>query len=150
MTLRARGEMLSCMRFSLVVALMLWCPPAWAGKREAEDLRRQIDSQRSGAGDLERLDERRAVTDEITMLRSWIDEAATQLQKDELDKVREVLDRCVAQTELIRQKTTAGRMTAGAVDKEGALKRARERNEKTKLAIQQATINKKALELNTK
>jgi hypothetical protein len=138
------------MRLSLVVALSLLCMPAWAGKREVEDLRRQIDSQRSSAGDLERLDERRTVTDEITMLRSWIDEAATQLQKDELDKVREVLDRCVAQTELIRQKTVAARMTGQANDKEATLKRARERNEKTKVAIQQATINKKAMEMNTK
>jgi hypothetical protein len=123
---------------------------AWAGKRELEDLRRQIDSQRSAAGDLERLDEKRAVTDEVTTLRSWVDEATTQLQKDELDKVREVLDRCLAQGELIRQKITSTRLIAQAIDKETALKKARDRNEKTKVAIQQATINKKALELNAK
>jgi hypothetical protein len=142
--------MLSRMRYGLLLGVLALSVPAWAGKREMEDLRRQIDSQRSGTGDLERLDERRAVTDEITMLRSWIDEAATQLQKEELDKTREVLDRCVAQSELVRQKTSASRLSAQAGDKEAALKRSRERVEKTKLAIGQATINKKALEMNTK
>jgi hypothetical protein len=124
--------------------------PAGAGKREIEDLNRQIGAARAGVGDLERLDDRRAVTDELTLLRAWIDEAATQLNKDEPDKVREVLDRIMQQTELIRQKITASKITAQAVEKENQVRKGRERIEKTKEAIQQATVNKKALEMNAK
>jgi hypothetical protein len=53
------------MRYGLLLGVLVLSVPAWAGKREMEDLPRQIDSQRSGAGDLERFDERRSVTDEI-------------------------------------------------------------------------------------
>jgi hypothetical protein len=141
------GGMRPWLPFSMVVLLAL---PASAGKREVEDLERQIATQRAGAGDLERLDDRRAVSDEIVMLRSWLDEATTQIQKGDLDKARSVLDRCLAQGELVRQKIAATRGTSQAVEKETALKRARERNEKTKAAIQQATVNKKALEMNSK
>jgi hypothetical protein len=150
---RVRGAMVFSMRswlVSFVLLMLAVAGPASAGKREIDDLKRQIDSQRASVGDLERLDDRRAVTEEISILRSWIDEAATKLQKDQLDKAREALDRCVAQTELIRQKMTAQKASAQAAEKEAELKRSRERVEKTKIAIQQATLNKKALEMNTK
>jgi hypothetical protein len=138
------------MRLWLVVGLLALAGPAWAGKREAEDLRRQIDVQRSGVGDLERLDERRAVTDELTLLRAWIDEAVTQHQKGGFDEVREVLDRCAAQSELIRQKIAASKLSAQAVEREAAVKRSKEKVERTKVAIDQATVNKKALEMNVR
>jgi hypothetical protein len=133
-----------------VVWVLLLAAPASAGKREADDLRRQIETQRSGLGDLERLDPGHGATDELTLLRAWLDEASTQLSKQEYDKTREVIDRCIAQAELIRQKTSASRMSAQAADREAALKRSRDKVQKTKEAIQQAVINKKALELATK
>lgn len=138
------------MRVSIVLGLLLMSVPSWAGKQELEDLKRQVDTQRSGVGDLERIDDKRAVVSEITLLRMWLDEADGLLARQEPDKVREVIDRCLAQTELIRQKTTASKVTAQAIEREGALKRSRDRVEKTKAAIQQAQINKKALEMNVK
>jgi hypothetical protein len=136
--------------FLAVTLLLLLAAPAGASKREMEDLRRQIDTQRAGVGDLERLDSTHAASDEITLLKTWLDEATTQLQKDLPDKTREVIDRCLAQAELIRQKTAAGRLGAQAAEREGALKRSRDKVQKTKDAIQQATVNKKALEMTTK
>jgi hypothetical protein len=130
--------------------VLLLAGPAVAGKREADDLRRQIETQRAGVGDLERLDTSHVATEELTLLRAWLDEAATQLSKEEYDKAREVIDRCLATGELIRQQTAAGRLTAQANEREAALKRSKEKVQKTKEAIQQATINKKALEMNTK
>ncbi len=138
------------MRLWLVVGLMALAGPAWAASREADDLRRQIDVQRSGVGDLERLDDRRAVTDELTLLRAWLDEAMTQHQKKEFDRVREVLDRCTVQSELIRQRIVASTLTAQAVEREAAVKRSKEKVERTKVAIEQAAVNKKALEMNAK
>jgi hypothetical protein len=130
--------------------MLLLAGPAIAGKREADDLRRQIEIQRAGVGDLERTDGAHVASEELTLLRTWLDEAATQLSKDEYDKTREVIDRCSATAVLIREKTAAGRLTAQANEREAALKRSREKVQKTKEAVQQATINKKALEMNTK
>src|SRR5882672_8749956 len=84
--------------------------PAVAG--EEDDLQRQIETQRSGLNDLERLDELRTTTDEITLLKSWLDEAWSLRSKHEYDQVREVLDRCLAQAELIRQKINAAKLRA--------------------------------------
>jgi hypothetical protein len=153
LTAAGRGGILRAMtRAWLAVALVaLAAPaPAWAGKREADDLRRQIDVQRSGAGDLERLDDRRTVVDEITMLRTWIDEAVSQHQKEKFDRVRDVLDRCAAQSELIRQKIVASRLTAQADEREAALTASRQKVEQTKTAIGEATVKKKAMEMNAK
>jgi hypothetical protein len=130
--------------------VLLLAGTAAAGKREAEDLKRQIETQRSGVNDLERLDASKVATAELALLRSWLDEATNQLTKEEYEKTREVIDRCLAQAELIRQKTSAGNLSSQATDRENALKRSRDRLQRTKEAIQQATINKKALELNTK
>ena len=138
------------MRAFCCACVLLLAGSAWAGKREAEDLKRQIETQRSGVNDLERLDVGKVATAELALLRSWLDEASNQLTKEEYEKTREVIDRCLAQAELIRQKTTAGNLMAQAADRETALKKSRDRLQRTKEAIQQATINKKALELNTK
>jgi chemotaxis protein histidine kinase CheA len=139
------------MRAFLSLLLVLWlAAPAGASKREMDDLRRQIETQRSGVGDLERLDSSHVATEELTLLKAWLDEASTQLTKEELDKTREVVDRCLAQAELIRQKTSAGRLSAQATDRETALKRSRDKVQKTKEAIQIATVNKKALEMTSK
>ncbi len=129
---------------------LLLGPAALANKREINDLKREIDTQRAAASDLERLDDQRAVTDESTLLRSWLDEASSQLAKEETDKTREVLARCIAQAELIRQKISATKATRNANERETALKASRDKVERTKRELQQATIDKKALELNNK
>src|SRR5688572_32114516 len=103
---------------SIVAAFLctatLGASTARAGKAEQSDLRRQIDSQRSAVADLERLDDTRKTVGETALLRSWLDEADAQHAKEEWDQVRLVLDRCIAQTELIRQKTPAATLTAPA------------------------------------
>jgi len=137
-------------RNGVLAALLLLCgSQAWASQ-EAEDLKRQIESQRAAVSDLERLDDRHMVTDEITLLRTWLDEAWSQYSKEELKKVREVVDRCIAQAELIRQKITAAKMTAYANEREGQVKATREKIARTKAALLEAQATKKALEINQK
>src|SRR5262249_25537093 len=103
---------------ALAVALLA-ARAARAG--EEDDLQRQIETQRTGATDLERRDELHATGDEITRLKSWLDEAWSLRAKHEYDQVREVLDRCLAQAELIRQKITASKLRAQAQKREAAL-----------------------------
>jgi len=137
-------------RNGVLAALLLLCgSQAWASQ-EAEDLKRQIESQRAAVSDLERLDDRHMVTDEITLLRTWLDEAWSQYSKEEWKKVREVVDRCIAQAELIRQKSTAAKMTAYANEREGQVKATREKIARTKAALLEAQATKKALEMNQK
>jgi hypothetical protein len=133
----------------MALLLLLLGGQAFAGQ-EAEDLKRQIESQRAAVSDLERLDDRHMVTDEITLLKSWLDEAWQQYSKEEWKRVREVVDRCIAQAELIRDRITAGKMTAYANDREGAVRSTRERIERTKKALLDAQSTKKALEMNSK
>jgi hypothetical protein len=135
--------------FVVGLSLVALARPA-AARQEAADLKREIDAQRAAVIDLERLDERHAVTDETTLLRAWLDEAGAQFGKEDFDKVREVLDRCIAQAEQIRQRIAATRLTQHAVERENALKRLRDKIDQTRVSLQQATINKKALELNAK
>jgi hypothetical protein len=133
----------------VMALLLLVAGQAFAGQ-EAEDLKRQIESQRAAVSDLDRLDDRHLVTDEITLLKSWLDEAWQQYSKEEWKRVREVVDRCIAQAELIRQKLTAGKMTAYANDRESAVRTTREKIERTKKALLDAQSTKKALEMNSK
>jgi predicted transcriptional regulator len=136
-------------RNGVMALLVLFGAQAFASQ-EAEDLKRQIESQRAAVSDLERLDDRRLVTDEITMLKSWLDEAWQQYSKEEWKHVREVVDRCIAQAELIRDKITAGKMTSYANDREAAVRATREKIERTKKALLDAQSTKKALEMNSK
>jgi hypothetical protein len=133
-----------------VMALLLLLGTQAVAGQEAEDLKRQIESQRAAVSDLERLDDRHMVTDEITMLKSWLDEAWQQYSKEEWKRVREVVDRCIAQAELIRDRITAGKMTAYANDREAAVRTTREKIERTKKALLDAQSTKKALEMNSK
>lgn len=145
--------MLRPMRRVLVAVVCVWVlgfgAVARAG-REAEDLRRQIDAQRAAVVDFERLDAQRAVPDEIQLLRSWLDEAANLHTAKEYDKVREVVDRCIAQAELLRQQIAAYKVKAQLQEREIGLKRSKDRVEKTKQAITQAQVNKRAMEMNAK
>jgi hypothetical protein len=133
-----------------VVALLLLCGGHAGANQEADDLKRQIESQRAAVSDLERLDDRHMVTDEITNLRSWLDEAWAQYSKEEYKRVREVMDRCIAQAELIRQKITAGKMTAYANERDGQVRATREKIERTRKALLDAQSTKKALEMTAK
>jgi predicted nucleic acid-binding Zn-ribbon protein len=116
---------------------------------EEDDLQRQIETQRAGMSDLERLDDLRATTDEITLLKSWLDEAWSLRSKHEYDLVREVLDRCLAQAELIRQKIAAAKLRAQVQRREAALKEVRTKIASARKALQETTIKKRALEGST-
>jgi hypothetical protein len=130
--------------------LPLLAGPAHAGKAEASDLKRQIDSQRAAVSDLERLDEQHKVQGETTLLRSWLDEADAQHAKEKFDEVRLVLDRCIAQSELVRQKTLASKLVQRAEERERAATASRDKLEATKKALAEAQTTKKALEMNAK
>ena len=132
---------------ALALALLGSSRVGWAG--EEDDLQRQIETQRAGLSDLERLDDLRATTDEITLLKSWLDEAWSLRSKHEYDLVREVLDRCLAQAELIRQKIAAAKLRAQVQRREAALKDLRAKITSARKALQETTIKKKALEGST-
>jgi hypothetical protein len=132
----------------LGVAMLAAIPAATAG--EADDLQVMIDRARNGVPDLERQDDRGATRDETTVLRVWLDEAWRLRSEQRYDDVRVVLDRCEAQAEMIRQKIQASKVMARASEREDDLKRLRDNIEKTKRAIQQATLAKAALEARSK
>src|SRR5262245_35824582 len=97
--------MLRPMRTKLLLALALVSLLAPMAAGQSGDLAQQIETQRQGAADLERLDGQKAASGDIALLRTWLDEAQANLSKDEFDCVRELLQRTLAQAELIRQKT---------------------------------------------
>src|SRR5579872_1093081 len=114
---------------SLVVAVAISTTTQKARAGEEDDLQRQIETQRAGVSDLERLDELHSASDEITLLKAWLDEAWALRAKHEYDEVREVLDRALAQAELIRQKTAASKLRAQADRRESALQETRRKTE---------------------
>jgi Zn-dependent peptidase ImmA (M78 family) len=132
------------------MAFLLFASPVVSHAGEEDDLQRQIESQRSGLTDLERLDDSHATTEEITLLRAWLDEAWSQRAKHEYDVVREVLDRCLAQADLIRQKIAAAKLRAQVQKREESLQALRTRIQQTKKAIADMTFKKKTLEGNVK
>ena len=117
---------------------------------EEDDLQRQIETQRSGASDLDRLDELHAAGDEVTLLKAWLDEAWSLRAKHEYDQVREVLDRALAQAELIRQKIATSKLRAQADKRDAALQDLHHKIDQTRRALQDTTVKKKALELGNK
>src|ERR1700759_5692801 len=119
--------------------------PARAG--EEDDLQRQIESQRADVTDLERLDELHTAGDEVALLKAWLDEAWALRAKHEYDQVREVLDRALAQAELIRQKISASKLRAQSDKREAALQETRQKIERARKALADTTIKKKALEV---
>ncbi len=133
---------------SLMAGLVLSAPVAFAG--EADDLQNMIERQRQGTQDLERLDEKGATREETTLLRTWLDEAWRYRSESEFDKVRIVLARCDAQTEMIRQKINASKLTTVATEKEAALQKLRANIDRTKKALDEARLLKAGLEARTK
>ncbi len=113
---------------------------------EADDLQRMIEVARQGAKDLERLDDQGAVRDEIAMLNVWLDQAWGLRAHEKYDDVRLLLDRVQAQAEMIHEKITAAQLVREAARKEAEVKRIRDEIAKTREALQQATLQKAALE----
>jgi hypothetical protein len=117
-----------------------------AAAGEEDDLQRQIDTQKASVADLERLDELKGVTDEIALLKTWLDEAWNLRAKHEYDQVREVLDRALKQEDLIRTKIAVSKLRAQVQKREAALADIRTKIARTRKALQETAAKKKALE----
>ena len=120
--------------------------PVVARAGEADDLQRQIDYLKQTTSDLERQDDQKAVSTEVTMMKSWLDNAWTLRSQEKYEEVRIVLDRCEAQANMIRQQLTAAKLSAQASAKEDEVKRARNQLSRTKKALENAKIQKARLE----
>jgi hypothetical protein len=131
----------------LGVVFGLWGPMGGVARAgEEDDLQRQIDTQKASVADLERLDELKAVTDEIARLKSWLDEAWGLRAKHEYDQVREVLDRTLKQADLIRAEITVSKLRAQELKREASLKDVKDKIAKTRKTLQETSDKKKALE----
>jgi len=135
-------------RFLSLSFVVLLSATAYAGSNP--DLQREIKLQQTAAKDLAALDANRVVQDELTLLNTWLDEAWNKQSKDQTGRAREVLDRCTAQAELIRQKIATAKIKAEAAAHENAARDAREKVRKTQKALEDATVKKKAMEMNAK
>lgn len=120
--------------------------PVLARAGEADDLQRQIDYLKQTTNDLERQDDQKAVTTDITMMRSWLDTAWTLRSQEKYDEVRVALDRCEAQANMVRQRLTAAKLAAQAAAKEDEVKRAKDQLTRTKKALENAKIQKARME----
>ncbi|HEV3030003.1 MAG TPA: hypothetical protein VG319_00095 [Polyangia bacterium] len=135
---------------SLVALLVASTSSRVARAGEEDDLQRQIETQRGGVSDIERLDELHAAGDEIALLKAWLDEAWALRAKHEYDDVRAVLDRALAQAELIRQKIAASKLRAQADKREAALQATRHKIDQARKALADTAIRKKVLEAGSK
>jgi len=120
--------------------------PGAAHADEEDDIQRQIDAQKAGVPDLELLDRSHAAASEIQRLRDWLGQAWDLRNKHEPDEAREVLERCMAEAELIRQIITAAQLKAQVADREATLDRTKAETDKKKKALQEAQIKKRTLE----
>jgi hypothetical protein len=135
---------------TILGAVVLFGVSSMAVAGEADDLQRMIDTSKQAANDLERLDEQRSVREEITLMRVWLDTAWRLRSEQKYDEVRVVLDRCQAQGDMIRQKIVATKATAEATRKEEEVRKVREKIARIRQAIQEATLQKAALEAKVK
>lgn len=131
-------------RFLLFSMVALACS-AGVVLADSKDIEREIKAQQSAAKDLEALDANKVVADEISLLRTWLDEAFNKQ-----GRAREVLDRCLAQADLIRLKIAVAKVMAEADSKERAVMEAKARVKATQKALEEATVKKKAMEMNAK
>ena len=120
--------------------------PRAARADEEDDIQRQIDAQKAGVPDLELLDRSHAASSEIQRLRDWLGQAWDLRNKHEPDEAREVLERCMAEAELVRQVITAAQLKGQVADREAKLDRTKADIEKKKKALQEAQIKKRTLE----
>jgi hypothetical protein len=124
--------------------LLLASSVALAG--EADDLQRMIDSARQGMKDLQGLDEHGAVRDDLTLLDVWLKEAWNLRAAQKYDEVRVVLDRCQAQSEMIRQAIATSKVVAEAKAREAELAKVRADIAKTREALRATTLKRATLE----
>ena len=120
--------------------------PVLARAGEADDLQRQIDYLKQTTNDLERQDDQKSTTTDLTMMRSWLDNAWTLRSQEKYDDVRIVLDRCEAQANMVRQRLTAAKLSAQAATKEDEVNRAKSQLSRTKKALENAKIQKARME----
>ncbi|MGD0838872.1 MAG: hypothetical protein ABSB49_19735 [Polyangia bacterium] len=132
--------------FLLFAVLAVLAVPASALAGEADDLQRQIDYLKQTTNDLERQDEQKATTTDVTMMRAWLDNAWTLRSQEKYEDVRVLLDRCNAQANMIRQRLTAAQLAAQAAAKEDELKRAKARLARTKKILEDAKMQKARME----
>ncbi len=130
--------------FLIFVALL--AVPSLARAGQADDLQRQIDYLKQTTNDLERQDDQKSVTTDVTMMRSWLDNAWTLRSQEKYEEVRIVLDRCEAQANMVRQRLVAARLAAQATAKEDEVKQARAQLARTKKALENAKLQKARLE----
>ena len=131
---------------TMFLFLAVLAVPVMARAGEADDLQRQIDYLKQTTNDLERQDDQKAVTTDLTMMRAWLDNAWTLRSQEKYDEVRIVLDRCEAQANMVRQRLNAAKLAAQATAKEDEVKRARSQLARTKKALENAKIQKARLE----
>lgn len=133
--------------FSLSVIVLLYAGVSYA---DGPNMTREIKAQQAAVNDLSALDTNRAVPDEIALLKTWLDEAWNHQSKDQGQKAREVVDRCTAQADLIRQKIITAKIKAEADAHEKAAREVREKLKRTQKALEDAIVKKKAMEMNVK
>ena len=142
-----RGSGATALLVTLVMfVLQAALAPTVARADEEDDIQRQIESQKANVPDLEKLDTHRAATADIQRLRDWLALAWDLRNKHEPDEAREVLDRCLSQSELIRQIIAASQLKAEVAAKEAKLKTTRDDIERKKKALLEAQAKKRALE----
>jgi hypothetical protein len=144
-----RGRPTSFVLFTSTLAVVVFsfalrATPALAD--EEDDLQRQVDTQKAGVPDLEHLDTQHAARADIQRLRQWLGEAWDLRNKHDPDGAREVLDRCLAQAELIRQIIAASQAKADLAAREAKLLKTKQTIEQTKQALVDAQAKKKSLE----
>jgi site-specific recombinase len=134
-------------RKGLVVFLAITFAWSWHGRAgEADDLQRAIESARQTANDLERIDDRKAASRELSELRLWLDHAWSLRSQEKFDEARVLLDACRAQGDLIREKITTAKLKAQVDQKEAELARKRATLERIKKALEDAKLQASRLE----
>jgi len=130
----------------IALALLLTGLPRSARADEEDDIQRQIDSQKAGVPDLEHLDRTHAAASEIQRLRDWLGTAWDLRNKHEPDEAREVLERCMAQAELVRQVINTSQLKAQVAEREAKLEHTKTETEQKRRALMDAQVKKKSLE----
>lgn len=130
----------------LALALATLAPASAAWADEEDDIQRQIDAQKAGVPDLEHLDRSHAADSEIQRLRDWLGAAWDLRNKHETDEARNVLERCMAQAELVRQVISAAQLKAQVAERESKLDHTKAEIDKKKKALQETQIKKRSME----
>lgn len=142
--------MVPAMRRFLPLSVIVLLYATGVSYADGPNMTREIKAQQAAVNDLSALDTNRVVQDEITLLKTWLDEAWNHQSKDQGDRAREVVDRCTAQADLIRQKIVTAKAKAEAEAHEKAARDVRDKLKRTQKALEDAIVKKKAMEMNVK